>query len=182
MFAPLPIVSGAVITAGWGDRMGMRRGTAVWALALLAAGCTPGDDSEDSAGRPVVTERPTPDRPTVVVTAPELDSRDGEVLAGRRGPARGDGGFSYRAGPAGKALVVAVTCQGRGTIDVALPAMDAGFRFECRTDEPTLTHNQLAVEDAREPGTVKVTAPSTVTWAVTVGRGDPTAKDAPTTG
>ncbi|MEU5522407.1 hypothetical protein ABZ759_17515 [Streptomyces sp. NPDC047860] len=159
--------------------MSVRRGTAAWILALVAAaGCTSGNGTGGSAAppaRPTATERPATERPPVVVTVPEL--WDGEVLAGRRGPARGDGGFSYRAGAAGKALAVAVNCQGSGTVDVALPAMVAGFRFECGADEPTLSRNELAVEAARKPGTVKVTAPSTATWAVTVSRGDPTEED-----
>ncbi|AZM61912.1 hypothetical protein DLM49_22320 [Streptomyces sp. WAC 01438] len=44
--------------------------------------------------------------------------------------------------------------------------MDAGFRFACGTDEPTLTYHELVVVGAHEPGAVKGTASSAVTWAV----------------
>ncbi|MFI9150163.1 hypothetical protein [Streptomyces sp. NPDC053367] len=107
----------------------------------------------------------------VAVTPPSLDGGTGETLAGRYGPARGGAAFSYDAGPGGEALVVAVSCRGTGEVTVDLPALAVHFSHTCSPDEPAVVQNEFALAGARRPGTVSVTAPSTVVWAVTVGRG-----------
>ncbi len=48
------------------------------------------------------------------------------------------------------------------------------FPLRCTVEEPAVAHNQLALGAADKPGTVSVSAPSSVIWSVTVGRGDPT--------
>ncbi|WP_240529641.1 hypothetical protein [Streptomyces mangrovisoli] len=43
------------------------------------------------------------------------------------------------------------------------------FPLECVAGEVSSTYNQLTLKHPRTQGTVSVTAPSTVRWAVTVG-------------
>jgi hypothetical protein len=43
------------------------------------------------------------------------------------------------------------------------------FPLECVDGEVSSTFNQLALKRARDHGTVSVTAPSQVRWALTVG-------------
>jgi hypothetical protein len=118
----------------------------------------------------------------VAVTPPSLDEGTGETLAGRYGPARGGAHFAYDAGPRGKALVVAVSCRGTGKVSVDLPALDVSVSQPCSPHETAVTHNEFALAAVGRPGTVSVTAPSTVEWAVTVGRGDEPVEDGEVTG
>ncbi|MEU3733919.1 hypothetical protein AB0E81_31680 [Streptomyces sp. NPDC033538] len=77
---------------------------------------------------------------------------------------------------------LAVSCRGTGTIEVSVPVLGTSFPLECGTAEPAVTYNQLAMSSAHKAGTVAVTAPSSVTWALTVGRGNAAEEDIPTTG
>ncbi|WP_253195667.1 hypothetical protein [Streptomyces sp. JHA26] len=152
-------------------------------LLLMAVGCTSGESADEaSAPSASSTSRPTPSPPSVAVTPPALDLEAGEVFAGRHGATRGNASFSYDAGPQGKALVVAVSCLGTGTIKVTVPVLGTDFPLECGTGEPAVTYNQLAVQAAHRAGTVTVTAPSTATWAITVGRGSTAEQESPTPG
>ncbi|MFF9457415.1 hypothetical protein [Streptomyces flaveolus] len=116
------------------------------------------------------------------MTPPELDPESGAVFAGRHGVTRGSASFSYEAGAQGKALIVAVSCLGTGTIKVTVPILGTDFPLECGAGEPAVTYNQLAVQAADRAGTVTVTAPSTATWAITVGRGNTAEQEHPTPG
>jgi hypothetical protein len=141
-------------------------------LLQMAVGCTSGESADDAAGSSAPsTPRPTPSRQNSTVKPPELDPGAGEVFAGRRGETRGNASFSYDAGPQGKALIVAVSCLGTGTIKVTVPVLGTDFPLECGTAEPAVTYNQLVMQTAHKAGTVTVTAPSTAVWAITVGRG-----------
>ena len=93
---------------------------------------------------------------------------------------RGSASFSYEAGPQGKALIVAVSCL--GTVKVTVPVLGTDFPLECGTAEPAVTYNQLAMQAAHRAGTVTVTAPSTATWAITVGRGNTAEQEPPAPG
>jgi hypothetical protein len=154
--------------------MARTRGAA-WLLLLLAAtACT---SSQDAEGASPVTSTPVqastpPTRQAVLVTAPQLDEGLGEIRAGQRAATRGNASFDYVGGERGKALIVAVSCQGGGKITVEVPVVDVSFPLECPAGEPSVTYNQFAFKAAYKAGTVSVTAPSTVTWSVTVGRGD----------
>ncbi|CAL9441273.1 hypothetical protein [Streptomyces sp. enrichment culture] len=50
---------------------------------------------------------------------------------------------------------------------------NAGFPVACGAGKPAVTSHALALPAAHRAGTVRVTAPSGVTWAVTVGRDGP---------
>ncbi|MFI9611242.1 hypothetical protein ACIHCM_06030 [Streptomyces sp. NPDC052023] len=146
-------------------------------LPLLVAACTTARTPGAASPAPP-SSTPTPAHRTASVTPPELDAEAGETLAGRHPATRGNGAFAYSGGPQGKALVLAVSCQGEGTITVQLPVMASSYRPNCDPGTPAVTYNQLVVPEASKPGTVTVTAPTTTTWSVTVGRTDPTPTDA----
>ncbi|MGW1539231.1 hypothetical protein ACWCPM_02850 [Streptomyces sp. NPDC002309] len=155
-------------------RTGMPAVTAGTLLLLLATACTTprtGDAAPPAPSSPT----PSPTHRTAPVLAPDLDSD--ETLAGRHPATRGNAAFPCTGGPQGKALLVAISCVGGGSVTVDLPRMDSSFRQECDPDTPTETYNQLAVPEAGKPGTVRVEAPTTVTWAVTIGRTDPVEAD-----
>ncbi|MFI8952603.1 hypothetical protein ACIGO6_39800 [Streptomyces sp. NPDC053750] len=164
--------------------MTVRRRTAAWTLLLLtAAGCTSGNETDDDATTPAPkTSNPAASQHSATLTPPALDPEAGETIAGQRGETRGNASFSYNAGTTRKALIVAVSCQGTGTIKVGVPVLGTSFPLECSTEEPAVTYNQLVMNAAHKAGTVTVTAPSTVTWAVTVGRGNAAEEESPTTG
>ncbi|MFV0137963.1 hypothetical protein ACLGIH_33100 [Streptomyces sp. HMX87] len=165
-----------------GEQVTLRRRTAACTLILLvAAGCTPDNDTGDGAAPATsAASSPTPTaRQTAAVAPPALDPGLGESTAGQHGVTRGNANFPYRAGAQGKALIVAVSCQGTGTVKVEVPVLQTTFPLECSPGGPAVTYNQLALKAAHKAGTVKVTAPSTVIWAVIVGRGDPAEQDSP---
>lgn len=59
--------------------------------------------------------------------------------------------------------------QGKGKLTVEVRPVGLSFPLECVAGEVSSTYNQLDLKDTREQGTVSVTAPSTVRWAITVG-------------
>lgn len=154
-------------------------------LLLTVSACTPDPKPTGDAApsTPSATAPPSAHQAdSGSVTLPELDAAMGEELAGQRAETRGNASFAYTGGERDKALIVAVNCRGVGTITVAVPVMDVSFPLECGAGEPAVTYNQLAMKSAYQPGTVSVTAPSTVTWAVTVGRGEAAQAESPGTG
>ncbi|GEC10004.1 hypothetical protein SSP24_76590 [Streptomyces spinoverrucosus] len=166
-----------------------RRRGAVWAVVLMtAAACTPPEsDSDERSDAPSTSSAPSaasasPTQQAGAPTPPELDAGMGETLAGQRAATRGNASLEYSGGAEGKALIVAVSCKGDGSITVRVPVVKMSFPLQCSVGEPAVTYNQFALSAADKPGTVSVTAPPTVTWAVTVGRGDPASEDAPSTG
>lgn len=150
------------------ERTGLPAVTAGTLLLLLATACT---TSRTHDAVPPASPTPSPTHRAASVEPPDLDPD--ETLAGRHPVTRGDATFAYTGGPKGKALVVAVSCRGRGSVTVDVLDMDSSFRQECEPDTPTVTHNHLEVPEASRPGTVSVGAPTGITWAVTIGRSDP---------
>ncbi|MEU9338685.1 hypothetical protein AB0D49_36970 [Streptomyces sp. NPDC048290] len=143
---------------------------------LTAAACTTARPAPIAAPSPPTTPSTLP---SVTATAPELDAVLGEELAGRRAGTSGNASVDYAGGEHGKALIVAVSCAGTGTIEVTLPVAEASFPLRCGHTEPATTYNQFTTPTTHRPGTVSVTAPKTVTWAVTIGRGEPTPPEPP---
>ncbi|MFJ3981236.1 hypothetical protein [Streptomyces fungicidicus] len=147
----------------------------------LAAGCTDSSAPGDAPGRQPapVSSAPAssgqPDEDQAPVAGPELDGS--ERMAGRQPETRGNAGFSYAKGPAGDALIVAVRCQGAGTMNVAVKTVNVSFPLQCLAGETTTTYHQVRVSGAEKPGTVSVTAPPGVHWSMTIGRGEPPAED-----
>ncbi|MEU6664078.1 hypothetical protein [Streptomyces sp. NPDC046821] len=137
----------------------------------LATACNSGAQSAAPA-------KPTPSQPPaqyvtharMPVPAPDLDET--ETLAGRQAETHGDGTFAYAQGNKAEALIVAVSCEGKGNIKVSLKPVRASFAMPCVEGGVSTTYNQFAVTGTEKPGTASVTAPSTVHWSMTVGRGE----------
>ncbi|MYV41052.1 hypothetical protein GT030_19795 [Streptomyces sp. SID1328] len=78
-------------------------------------------------------------------------------------------------------MIVAVRCQGAGTVKVAVRPVHVSFPLECVADKVSTTYNQVAVSGVNRDGTVSVEAPTAVRWSLTVGRGVPAEEDSPRT-
>jgi hypothetical protein len=101
-----------------------------------------------------------------VTKAPALPQ--GEVVA----PAANVSGnreVEIRGGIKAGPLSILVNCQGRGRLTVSVEPTGLSFPLECVDGEVSSTFNRLDVKHARKHGTVSVTAPSRVRWAVSVG-------------
>ncbi|MFF9076794.1 hypothetical protein ACF1BP_11510 [Streptomyces sp. NPDC014735] len=64
-------------------------------------------------------------------------------------------------------LALQVNCQGNGTLEVAVDPVGLSFPLKCVDEEVSSTYNEVHLKRARSEGTVRVTAPSTVRWALT---------------
>ncbi|MCX5340777.1 hypothetical protein [Streptomyces atratus] len=65
-------------------------------------------------------------------------------------------------------LAIQVNCQGKGTLHVTVEPVGLSFPLECVNKEVSSTYNEIQLKRARSEGSVQVTAPSTVLWALTV--------------
>ncbi|MFJ3642582.1 hypothetical protein ACIPRD_22860 [Streptomyces sp. NPDC090108] len=110
---------------------------------------------------------------------PELDAD--ETLAGRRTATTGNAEVGFAKGRKGDALIVAVRCQGKGTVEVAVRPVHVAFPLKCLAGKVSTTYNQVAVSGADHDGTVSVEAPTTVRWSLTVGRSAPAGEESPGT-
>ncbi|MEJ8670357.1 hypothetical protein OG331_23925 [Streptomyces sp. NBC_01017] len=94
---------------------------------------------------------------------------DGKVVA-QAVNATGNREMEIRGGIKAGPLSVLVNCQGQGTLTVSVEPVGLSFPLECVDGEVSSTFNQLSLKRARVHGTVSVTAPAGVRWALTVGR------------
>lgn len=150
---------------------------ALSAAAVLVAGCTSNDDTDKAAPTPsphpsssAPQTRPTDRSEHIpgesVTKAPNLP--EGHVVA-QAVNASGNQEIDVKGGLKNGPLSIMVNCQGHGRITVAVKPVGLSFPLECVTGEVSSTFNQLSLKRARTHGTVSVTAPSTVRWAITVG-------------
>lgn len=150
---------------------------ALSAVAVLAAGCTGNDDAgkagptppahpSSSAPQARPTDRSEPIPGESVTKAPTLP--EGHVVA-QAVNASGNQEIDIKGGLKSGPLAIMVNCQGKGKITVAVKPVGLSFPLECVTGEVSSTFNQLSLKRARTQGTVGVTAPSSVRWAITVG-------------
>ncbi|MEU1553926.1 hypothetical protein [Streptomyces scabiei] len=164
------------------------------AVLLTATACSSDGDTGSQRREPVRTAEVSPARTTPaadsgqgdeaavsevsVDAAPDLEMADRVVL--RRDGTRGSASMEFGRAEKGdgKALSVGAQCEGDGEIEVSLRPLGASFTVTCRDGEVSGEYNQFAVSDADRAGTVSVTAPSTVRWSLSVGRGDPTEPEA----
>ncbi|MEV5145504.1 hypothetical protein [Streptomyces sp. NPDC052727] len=149
------------------------------AVTVLAVGCSSDDGKASDAGPKASphsssssTRTPTPDRaehiPGESVTkAPALP--DGDVVA-QAVNASGNREMDVKGGLKGGPLAVLVNCKGNGKLTVEVKPVGLSFPLECVAGEVSSTYNQLDLKRTRQQGTVSVTAPSNVRWAITVGR------------
>ncbi|MFJ2816379.1 hypothetical protein [Streptomyces sp. NPDC087294] len=153
----------------------MRLGGAVSVALLLwpATACTTstvGQAAVDAKKPTAASATPSATAHPTLRTAPRLDSD--ETLAGQRKPTTGNAEIPFEAGKEGDALIVELSCQGRGTVKVALCPVDVSFETKCAADEVGTTRNEVAVGAVHRAGAAAVEAPAGVRWALTVGRGE----------
>lgn len=151
--------------------------SAVLALAVLTVvGCT-GNDNETSGdspnGSPSATQSPSvessraeyiegetvTEAPKTVNGLPPLLS-----IASQNGNATLPLKQGTGAGPVG----IQVNCQGKGTLEVALVPANLSFALTCVDSEVSSTYNEVNLKRSRADASIRITAPSTVRWAVTV--------------
>ncbi|WP_299541915.1 hypothetical protein [uncultured Streptomyces sp.] len=65
-------------------------------------------------------------------------------------------------------LAVQVDCRGGGTLEVTVVPVGLTFPSECVAGDVRSTYNEIRLHEARGAGSVRVTAPSGVRWALTV--------------
>lgn len=135
------------------------------------------EPSSETVTEAPVTESASP-QPSVE-QPPELDKN--ETVAARQSKTQGNRSIEFDEGEKGDALIVAVRCQGKGTIEVTVRPVSVSFQLECLGDEVSTTYNQVAVAGVEDKGTVSVEAPSTVRWSMTIGRGEAAAEETPGT-
>ncbi|MFI1763623.1 hypothetical protein ACH41H_16465 [Streptomyces sp. NPDC020800] len=99
--------------------------------------------------------------------APRLP--DGTVVA-RAADAVGNREMDLRGGLENGTLSVLVNCRGKGRLTVHVQPVGLSFPLACVDGEVRSTYNRLKLKRPRGHGTVSVTVPSTVRWALTVGR------------
>ncbi|MGW1819185.1 hypothetical protein ACWCQM_37215 [Streptomyces sp. NPDC002125] len=135
-------------------------------------GCTEGDESpskQPAPSRTAESAAPTGRAEHIegetVSTAPK-QVNDGQVLlsvASKRGNAELPLTREIGAG----LLAVQVNCLGKGTLEVAIEPVGLTFPLECVNTEVSSTYNEIRLKRARSEGTIRVTAPSGVRWALT---------------
>ncbi|MFJ9543621.1 hypothetical protein ACIRPX_41265 [Streptomyces sp. NPDC101225] len=130
-------------------------------------------------GSATVAATPSSTQPPVE-KPPELEPD--ETLAGRQKATTGNASIEFSGGKKGDALIVAVRCQGKGTVKVAVRSVHVTFPLECLADQVSTTYNQLDVSGVNRSGVVSVEASSAVRWSLTVGRGTPVQEESPGTG
>ncbi|MFF4254973.1 hypothetical protein ACFY1L_27570 [Streptomyces sp. NPDC001663] len=135
--------------------------------------------SSAESGPATVTATPSSTQPPVQ-EPPELDPD--ETLAGRQKATTGNASIEFGQAKKGDALIVAVRCQGKGTIKVAVQSVHVSFPLKCLANEVSTTYNQVAVSGVDRSGVVSVAAPSVVRWSLTVGRGAPAQEESPGVG
>ncbi|MEW2087200.1 hypothetical protein [Streptomyces sp. NPDC005283] len=72
------------------------------------------------------------------------------------------------------ALAIQVNCQGKGTLTVSVDPIGLSFPLECIDHEVSSTYNEINLKRARSEGSVRITAPSMVRWALTVEKSSST--------
>ncbi|THA72993.1 hypothetical protein E6P78_01575 [Streptomyces sp. A0958] len=63
---------------------------------------------------------------------------------------------------------IQVNCQGNGTLDVALKPVGLSFPLKCVNGEVSSSYDEIRLKRARSEGSVQISAPSTVSWSLTV--------------
>ncbi|WP_335935141.1 hypothetical protein [Streptomyces sp. PTD5-9] len=147
------------------------------AAALVLSGCAGGARPEPGAPStavpghsdpPPAGERAEPDEgdPAAEAARPVGGGRVLLSVASRRGNAELP--LTERIG-AGD-LAVQADCRGIGALRVSVEPVGLSFPLECAGDEGGSTYHAIRLTGAHAGGNVRVTAPSTVVWALAVER------------
>ncbi|MFD6415783.1 hypothetical protein [Streptomyces sp. NPDC060194] len=149
-------------------------------LPLALAACTSG--APDSA--PPAPRSPWPASSGPATVAPPAESPVavgepdlGETFVAGLSDMQGDGAFAFDAGRRGEALIVAYRCLGPGELTVEVRPTGMVRSVPCTGQEVADERDVVDVEGVQAAGRVYVQAPSTVRWAVSVGRGERAALD-----
>ncbi|MEE1835209.1 hypothetical protein [Streptomyces sp. SP17KL33] len=131
------------------------------------AKATPASDANgDDTAHELADEAPDPEADRVVLRQNKTrNSAHLEFGAARKGE--------------GKALTVAVNCEGEGTIEVTLRPTGASFPMECLDGEVTSSNNEFTITGTERAGTISVAAAPGVLWSLSMGRGEPSGQDLP---
>ncbi|MEV0781947.1 hypothetical protein AB0I52_02930 [Streptomyces sp. NPDC050423] len=163
------------LTASWGAGSGRAIALLAVAVALGASGCSGGGNSAATPPAPSTSATAPPSRTggrgehvegEKVSVAPK-PVKDGKVLlsvASRHGNAE----LPLEAGTGSGPMAVQVNCQGKGTLKVVIEPLAVSFPLECAEGEVSSTYNELALKRAHAEGSVRVSAPSGIRWALTV--------------
>ncbi|MGW7545138.1 hypothetical protein ACWGKQ_29135 [Streptomyces sp. NPDC054770] len=144
-------------------------------VVLFAVGCSSGGGPGHAAPARA-TSSPAPvtrtpasaaKTPASVLKAPAFP--DGEVVA-QAANATGGREMDIKGGIGSGTLSVQVLCEGKGELTVAVEPVGVNFPFACTAGEVNSIDNEFDMKRPDKPGTVRVTAPAGVRWAITVGR------------
>ncbi len=94
---------------------------------------------------------------------------DGDVVA-QAVNVSGNREMDVKGGLKSGELAVLVNCKGNGKLTVEVKPVGLSFPLKCVPGGVSSTYNQLKLKRTHQQGTVNVTAPSNVRWAITVGR------------
>lgn len=155
------------------------------AMAFPLAACTSDHSDTRQASQPWRSPSPRPATATAapntarpfVMKPPELDAD--ETLAGRQEMTSGNASIAYSKGRKGDALIVAVSCQGKGKIKVVVRSVHVSFSQPCVADKNSTNYNQVDLTGADRNGVASVEAPSAVRWSMTIGHGAPVHEESP---
>ncbi|MFC9759566.1 hypothetical protein [Streptomyces sp. NPDC056921] len=142
--------------------------------ALVLTGCSEQEKPSSAAPSASQSARPSPTQTSDRTERIEGESvsrapkpvNDGQVLlsvASKHGNAELPLTKEIGAGM----LAIQVNCQGKGTLNVTVDPVGLSFPLECVNEEVSSTYNEVHLKRARSKGTVQITAPSTVRWALT---------------
>ncbi|MER6332304.1 hypothetical protein ABT298_23855 [Streptomyces sp. NPDC001034] len=160
-------------------RRSVRLATCVFAAALAAAGCSPGQHGSASATRPARGTAPpspppsagaTPDpRGPSVDRAPAIGADGMTPLVGDTA-VKGDVVYPIPGGiKAGETLAVAVNCQGAGRLTVRVQPTDVSFQLLCEKGEVLPTLNEIGMPENRSSGSLRFTSGPGLTWSFAAG-------------
>ncbi|MEV7679489.1 hypothetical protein AB0O64_13155 [Streptomyces sp. NPDC088341] len=148
-------------------------------LALLGAGgCTGSDDDRsEPSSTPVTMPATRPSSPAGTTAGTTADTgkvseappplRGGEILLAAKSR-QGNATLPLAKKIGDGRLGVQVNCRGKGTLSVSVEPVGLSFSLECVAQDVRGTHNEIDLKRPATEGTVRVTAPSAVTWALTV--------------
>ncbi|MCX5114830.1 hypothetical protein OOK13_41575 [Streptomyces sp. NBC_00378] len=142
--------------------------------ALVLAGCSAEEKPSPSAPSASQSVRPSP-----IQTSDRAEHIEGESVSRAPKPVNDGQVLLSVASKHGNAelplttevgtgmLAIQVNCQGEGTLNVTVDPVGLSFPLECVNEEVSSTYNEIHLKRARSKGTVQITAPSTVRWALT---------------
>ncbi|MFC9393021.1 hypothetical protein ACFTWS_07670 [Streptomyces sp. NPDC057027] len=156
-------------------RVDMRHSMAAAAVSvvLVSSGCSAGGGSAPAQAKPsgaptpVATRTPEESAGGSVEAAPELP--DGKVIAAVA-DVHGNRRIPLEGGVRGGALEIMVSCKGKGDIRVSIEPSGLVFQTECVAGQVSTSLDQSDLGHDRLPAHIKVEAPGSVGWAMSVGQ------------